>query len=642
MKYWRLLLVFTLTVLIVNISPTDSWAAKKKKKKSGGAIPVEAGDTYKVKVKYKVKNSKKTKSKNVDCYKGKSGVVSKGKFVSYAVKQKKASGAKQELFKALSKAGAKGCKLSNSPSSPASPKYPEYLSLKAYDGPFGMAEAQRLYDVFGFGSTLEQRAQAVSIGLDKTVAQLTTYVPEPEIEAVAKDLECDGKIAGKDKDNTNCSPSNPNDLTIEGTRYAELYRFIYSKNQFFERLFFFLSDERMAISASVLSSCDRYALLDYISDLRQTTISGNYRFYMERMNENRLMQVWLDGYSNSGFNPNENYGREFWELGTVGPTGLDGKKVYSDIDIANSALAFSGLTSGYKEINGYGVCYGGFASYLHASGPKVVFAGTPYQAVVYDANDMVEATFANPRVAEDIAEDIWAEFINPYATASDIIELAKIIRENNYNLIPVFQRIMKSKAFYAAQSRKSLIKHPVEFVVGFLRATKIPISISKVSNIVGNDLLQKIFGAPTVFGWDPKDLAAEARILGGRNAILDITKESSDNLEKEGYDLHAALLGGLPVSGKSDSEATIERMAQLLGVDLNATQVATLKTYMDFNLYPCSWNQSKCKNGAGYQGGNEYYIVNEPYSVNELFEDWEYKLRGLLTILGQLPQYRSK
>lgn len=370
---------------------------------------------------------------------------------------------------------------------------------------------------------------------------------------------------------------------------------------------------------------------------------------MREWNEDFLGHLkWLDGAVNKGSSPNENYAREFWELGTVGPTDLDGNAVYSDRDLAQSALAFSGwIINADTELDGLGKEYRinvkAYSADRHAPGTFTIFVGTPYAASVVNGEDVLRATFAHPRTAEHLAEDIWKEFINPWATPTAIRALAKIIRDNNYNLIPVFRTVMRSRALYNSKSRKSLIKHPIELVFGFLKSFPgYPVYRWENSSEWQqyDDYLatmgQRPMLPPTVFGWNDKQLAGEAFVLGWREVVSLMLSQDNDDYTKLKYDFYQNISAGVLTS--SD---LIARLSDALNVQLSAAQVQAIDEFMNFQRRTCqSWStHPTCK------AGGAFYLEREIFDPNPLNTDWEsglYKMQGAMAIMMMLPDYRMK
>ncbi len=598
--------------------------AKKKKGKSPG-VAVDESQFFDAEVSPGGKGSGKVKIQCMGNTPGQTKVTGKGMFFnSFPKLAKKASGKKRDKFKKLAKLGKDAC------------KNPIFLSLDEYKGPFGFAEARMLYDRFAFSATPGEIDAAVAKGLKGTVNSLMTFVSEPGLDAVVKDLECDGRLPD-DPNNETCDPNDPNDFSQTGVRKGQIYRMMNTQNRFFEKMFMFLHDERLSISTSKLGWCEQHSLFNYMSAVRNAARTGNYLQYMKDLQTSLFMRfVWLDG-AYPGSNPNENWAREFWELGTVGPKDLKGLPVYSSLDIANSALAMSGWDVNYFEnAFDHGYCDASFTPSQHAGGPKTIFAGTPYQAVVYDDDDVIEATFNHPRTAEHLAEDIWKEFVNPYATPAIIKEVAEEIRANGYNILPVIKKIMVSKALFDDKSRKSLIKQPIDLFLGFLRQTGFPEDVHGVDYYLSR-LDQRPLRAPTVFGWDEVHLAGEGYVMEWRNVALDFVQWGDEDLIEKGYNLHAQFLSNPPAT-----DQLIRRTADRFNVSLNDAQVASLVQYMNYNLEDCDWgHQSECAAGQSYQGLGQDYLDKDLFDPDAASDNW-WKIRGVIGTLVMLPDYRMK
>lgn len=625
-----LLILWVSFLLVTDLVFAKAKGPKQKKKVVWGTIVTQ---DQLLSVQIPLKDGKKTRRYSSLCLNRTPGTVYKTKnviyFRSYAkqateLRKKNARDPKISLFKKLAKAGASLC---------VNPPAPPNLSLRPYTGTFGEEEARILYDRFGFGGTPEEIAQAVGLGLQRTIQLMTTSVLEPSLDAVEADLRCDGRFSN-DPDNETCDPNDPNDFSTTGARYALYYRILHAQRPFFEKLFFFLHDERLSASVNALDSCERYAFLDHIAMIRKAAFSGDYRTYMRDWNYDLMGHLeWLDGASNNKEGPNENYAREFWELGTVGPTDLGGSPVYSDIDIARGALAFTGWRiEGYNLNNRY-ICLPSFVPGLHAPGPHTIFDGTPWRAEVSDSDTMLDATFRHPRTAESLAQDLWKEFINPDATPDTIRIVANHIRENNYNLVATLRILMGSEALFSPKSRKALIKHPVEKLLGFMRTTGIPADIRYIDWWL-EDLNQRPTLPPSVFGWDEKRLAGEAFVLEGRNVFLSLLTQDSDDWKTDyGYDFHQRFLATLPV-GPIPALDLVNRLSTWLNVPLNQPQKNRLAEYLDFDLERC-YNTSQC-------GGQRYRLIRDVFDPFPTSDNWNYKLRGALIALTNMPNFSLK
>jgi uncharacterized protein DUF1800/purple acid phosphatase-like protein len=510
------------------------------------------------------------------------------------------------------------------------------LSLAPYTGAFTETEARTLFDRFGFGAPPERIAQAVSEGLETTVTKLTTWQSETtpnDIDSIVFDWGCDGWLKGDSQDNpTACNRSNPYDFHNKIFPNAKLIKFLHSPNQYFYKLILFLHDERMA--ASNMNEDPwfaRHAQYDHWNMLLSAAQSGDFMQFMRSWMKDSLGQVfWLSGELNDKEKPNENFAREFWELGTVGPRDLNGVAVYSDLDIAHAALVHTGYSrSATLNDDGTGEPYqiGVYKEADHAQGRFDIFVGTPYQASVSTQEELLQATFRHPRAAEHLAEDLWKEFLNTTKDPDAIRQLAQIIRDSNFNLTPVMRTIMRSKALYAPGSKETLIKQPIELVIGFLRSfpgynpTHIHHGDDYTVLTWHTSALGQSFMAPnSVFGWDEKVLAGASYIKTWRdvsNQLITKTVGSyADYFTK--YSLRDHFWTGL-----STTDQLIDRLSSCFNVPLNSSQRGFLKNYLDTQPRPGASPQSSPFSSAGAT-------------------QQELRIKGAIAILVNQPSYRTK
>ena len=223
--------------------------------------------------------------------------------------------------------------------------------LAPYTGTFGETEARALFDRFGFGAPPERIAQAVSDGLDTTISKLTTWQSEGALDAIVNDWVCDGWLNGEGL-NT-CSSSGTYDFHNKLYPNSKLIKFLHSPNQYFYKLILFLHDERLAGSGLTEDPWFmRHAYVDHWNMLLKAANGGEYagrggdykQFMRDWMKDSLGHVFWQDGEDNLKAYPNENFAREFWELGTVGTTDLAGKAIYTDLDIAAAARVHTGYS----------------------------------------------------------------------------------------------------------------------------------------------------------------------------------------------------------------------------------------------------------------------------------------------------------
>jgi len=510
------------------------------------------------------------------------------------------------------------------------PPPPGALLLAPYTGTFGEAEARVLFDRFGFGAPPERISQAVTDGLELTISKLTTWQSETtpyNLDAIVNDWVCDGWLSG-DSLNT-CASTGTYDFHKAHYSDSKLIKFLHSPNQYFYKLILFLHDERMA--GSDLSGDPwfyRHVYVDHWNMLLNAAQGGDYTQFMRNWMKDSMGHVfWLDGEDNFQSRRNENFAREFWELGTVGTIDLNGNAVYGDLDIAHAALVHTGYSRAQSRDAIGDYQYGVYKESDHAPGRFDIFVGTPYQASVSTQEELLQATFRHPRTSEHLAEDLWKEFINPYKDPNAIRELAGIIRHYGFNLTPVMQTIMRSKALYDPGSRETLIKQPIELVIGLLRSFPgyNPTHIHNGDDYTvltwhTSNLDQTFFSPASVFGWDEKVLAGASYIKIWRdvsNQLVTKTEGSVANYFTK-YSLRDKFWTGL-----SSTDQLVDRLSRTFNVPLNNSQRGFLKNYLD--------TQPRA-------GGDPQ---SSPFSTAGATQQEE-RIKGAIAILVNQPSYRTK
>jgi uncharacterized protein (DUF1800 family) len=231
----------------------------------------------------------------------------------------------------------------------------------------------------------------------------------------------------------------------------------------------------------------------YQNQLFRTNCSGNFKELTKLITRNPAMLIYLDGRYNVVGNPNENYARELCELFTLGIGN------YTETDVREAARALTGwILSGLNSV---------FVPSRHDYGSKT-FLG---QTGNFDDFDVINIIFQQNIAAVFIIKKLYRFFINQkddMTYAMPVInELANLLRSNNYELTPVLKTLLKSQLFYSDNTISSLIKSPLEMMMGLIKMFDIyldPSTINTKLNYVvsqGSSAGQYILEPPNVQGW---------------------------------------------------------------------------------------------------------------------------------------------
>jgi uncharacterized protein (DUF1800 family) len=191
---------------------------------------------------------------------------------------------------------------------------------------------------------------------------------------------------------------------------------------------------------------------------------------------------WLDGEENVAWSPNENLGREFMELFTLGVGN------YSQTDVHQAALGFTGYdvdqTSGAVT----------FEAKNHDNKPVSVLG----KRQVFDAVSLSDWIVSRPDNAKFIARRLWFRFISSSIEAPD--SLTKVFE--NRDISQLINAIARDPAMRRPQYSQA--KSPVEWFVSACRALRITPSHLPSSGAINwylSSMGQFPFNPPNVGGW---------------------------------------------------------------------------------------------------------------------------------------------
>ncbi len=257
---------------------------------------------------------------------------------------------------------------------------------------------------------------------------------------------------------------------------------------------------------------------------------GNFRELVKKITLDPAMMRFLNGNENDSAAPNENYARELFELFTIGKGPLAGPgdyTYYTEDDI----LAASRVLTGWKvRILRLFEAFGSsipltqenlleFVPQLHDQGSKQ-FSQRFDNTVLTDGGDqefaqLVDMIFQQDECARFICRKLYRWFVY-YKISEETEELviepmAQILIDNDYEIQPALEALLKSQHFYDVLNLGPMIKNPYDFICS---ATK-PFNFFAIepqdlvekyifySQITSNFTLLQMtyFAPPDVAGW---------------------------------------------------------------------------------------------------------------------------------------------
>jgi len=227
--------------------------------------------------------------------------------------------------------------------------------------------------------------------------------------------------------------------------------------------------------------------------LLQTHALGNFKTLVSEMGLAPAMLRYLNGYDNKKNNPNENYGRELYELFTLG----EGNG-YTQEDITETARALTGYNK-YKTYLGEIE----FNKDTFDDGSKTIFGRTGN----WGYNDVINILFEEKKdlIADFISTKIYRYFVSPQADKTIISEMANTLKNNDFELLPVLKQLFKSEHFFNAVNSNVVIKSPIDLMLGLHHSLSFEynenIGLELNFRNKCRDMGQNLFSPVDVAGW---------------------------------------------------------------------------------------------------------------------------------------------
>ena len=232
---------------------------------------------------------------------------------------------------------------------------------------------------------------------------------------------------------------------------------------------------------------------------------GNFGAFLHAVARDPAMVIYLDSASNRKGQPNENFAREVMELFTLG------EGHYGERDIKEVARAFTGWSIDPEKGEFL------FRANAHDDGVKTVLG----RSGNFDGDAVLDILLAQPHTADFIVRKLWREFVSPEPDAAEVRRLANGFRDSGYDIRAVLRALLMSDAFYAPQVRATLVKSPVDLVVGTLRQFQFTAGDVAPFALVVGQLGQNLFSPPNVKGWPGGEAWINSTTLLARKQFLD-------------------------------------------------------------------------------------------------------------------------
>lgn len=250
-------------------------------------------------------------------------------------------------------------------------------------------------------------------------------------------------------------------------------------------------------------------------DLIRKYALGNIKELTKEICIDPAMLRYLNGQNNRKGTPDENFAREIQELFVI---GKGEKAAFTETDVKEAAKVFTGWQINNNQIASYfnpdrhDTTNKTFSAFY---GNKVIQGKTGTTGGWEEINAFVDMLFTTEEAALFLCRKLYTWFvyyeITPEVESGIIAPLAAIMRQNNYEILPVLKALFGSSHFFDNMNRSCQIKSPADLMIGLLRETetvfptpdKYTIRYGLFNQIVNYlaQLQQNIGDPPDVSGW---------------------------------------------------------------------------------------------------------------------------------------------
>lgn len=239
---------------------------------------------------------------------------------------------------------------------------------------------------------------------------------------------------------------------------------------------------------------------------------GSFSDLLHAASKDPAMLIYLDTAQSRKGQPNENFAREVMELFTLG------EGHYTETDIKEAARAFTGWSLD-RDTGRYL-----FRPGIHDYGVKTVLG----RSGRFDGDAVLDVVLERPQASEFIVAKLWREFVSADPDPREVKRIAQVFRGRGYDIKVALRQLLTTDAFWDAANRGTMVKSPVELIVGTLRQLDVAPGGATPFVVVAAGMGQNLFAPPNVKGWPGGEQWINSNWLLARKQFLDRLAREED------------------------------------------------------------------------------------------------------------------
>ena len=348
-----------------------------------------------------------------------------------------------------------------------------------------------LYRRAGFGASAAELRTAGAAGYEATVASWVGGLGQPDPGTSA--LTPPPLTPFPDDDAAIGGPGSPGRLALQASLRREfptlvrwwVARMMAAVNPLTEKLPLLLHNQ----FPTAVSKVQFPSLMLGQNMVFRRAGSGSFGALTLAVAQDPAMLIWLDANTDHRAHPNENFARELFERFTLGIGN------YTQADVTAAAACFTGWR--------FDPAVGGFrfAAADHDPAPQTVLG----QAGVNTGEQVIAIATSSPASARWVVSRMWSFLASPVTPADPVVAGLAPAYQADLDMSGLLRSILLHPQFTAAPSVGGLVKQPVEWVAGTLKALGVsPAAVADgtvpVTTVLAG-LGQVPFDPPSVGGW---------------------------------------------------------------------------------------------------------------------------------------------
>jgi uncharacterized protein (DUF1800 family) len=224
------------------------------------------------------------------------------------------------------------------------------------------------------------------------------------------------------------------------------------------------------------------------NQLLRTMGNGDFEPLTQAVAKDPAMMIWLDTATDKAAHPNENFARECMELFTLGIGN------YTEADVRDAARAFTGWIIDPLTLSW------ALRERQHDQGQKTVLGQTGN----WGGEDVIHILVNSPASHAWIVASVWSHFAYPVSTTDPVVKDLIPGYASDRNITNLMRAVLLHPEFTSAQALTGLVKQPIEWTVGALRALGLPTGEARdISALTAQG--QVPLRPPNVGGWPQND-----------------------------------------------------------------------------------------------------------------------------------------